>query len=321
MAGKQKNLYMIYKNGVEWTGWKDALGKTFRLKKSVKFYLTSHYQGINIVDDKKMVTYPESYALPPAYATMMEGAGVEIRYVSKPMATRGRGKNSGESQMTYSPSELVIRNGVFEVKKDQLDLYWWFTNHPRCETNPAYFVSDKEGKKKVNDDAVTLANQTYSHFIFRERNEELENEVSFDKEKAVIMAKHYIVNELTQKEAREIYKMFNEPDWEEASLARIKNYLLAKAGEDPKKFMEELDSEVRTYKSKVNEAVAAEIIFFDKLKKVWKFAGVGNNEKIMAVAKGDDPIITLAKHLQLKDSGELFESICAKVKEAEELAV
>lgn len=307
---------MIYKNGKEWTGWREELGKSFKLKKSVKFYLTSHYQGVKIVDKKKMITYPESLALMPIYTAMMGDGACEIRYVIKPMPVRS-GKKGGETAMGFSPTEIIFRNGVLEVRKDQLDLWYFLTNHPRCETNPQYFTKDG----KINENAVTLAVNAYSHFIFRERNEEREQEISFDREKAVIQAKHFIINEMTKEEAREIYKSYNEPDWEEATLSRMKNFLLAKAGEDPKKFMEELNSEVRTFKSKIHEAVQAEVIFFDLRLKVWKFSGVETTEPIMRVAKGDDHVLALAKFLQMKDNGAVYETICNKVLEAETAAV
>lgn len=306
---------MIYVNGKEDKTWMESLGRAFKLKKSVRFFLTSHYQGTQIVNDRPITTYPESFALPCLYIGIKEGAAVEVRYAIKQIAVRGK-KNEGNS-LDFSPGELVFRNGVLEVRKDQLDLYWFLINHPRCETNPAYF--DKAGK--VKDDAITVAMNTYSHFLFKERDEAKENEISFDAQKAVIDAQNFVVNKMSEKEARELYRLYNEPDWEEASIARIKNFLLVKAAEDPKKFTEEIDSEIRTYKAKVNEASAAEVIFFDGRKRVWKFSGIENaNNVIMAVAKGANETIALAKYLQLKDNGELWETLCAKVLEAEQLA-
>lgn len=305
---------MIYENSKEITTWKDELGKKFTFKGVRKFYLTSHYQGARIVDKKTVVTFTPEFGLEPFYTAIVGGAAVERRYLQKVVPVRGGKK--GETQIGYQPEKIIFRNGVLEVRANQLDLYWFLINHPRCETNPQYV--DKDGKPK--DDQMTLAMATYSHFLFKERNEVLEQEQTFDKQKEIIKAQNWVVNECTEKEARELYKLFGEADWEEATLARIKNYLLAKAGENPQKFMEELDSEIRTFKSKIGDAMQAEVIFFDKMKKVWKWSGV-KGESILAVAKGDDPIVKLAKHLQLKDNGELWEAICDKVKEAEEVAI
>lgn len=310
---------MIYKNNKEWTGddnWQAQLGKGFKLKKSVKFYLTPTYQGEKVVDDKRVVTYPESYALPPAYSGIMNGSAVEIRYVTK--ATVGREK--GVPTVVNMPDAIVFRNGILEVKKDQIDLYYFLTTHPRCETNTAYFTEGKDKKLHSDDAKVTMALSTFSHFIFKERNEVLEQEIAYNKQEAIVKAKSYIVNDLTKEEAVSIYKAL-ESDWDEdMPISRIKNFLLAKAEDDPKDFMDQLNSEVRTFKTKVNEAVAAEVIYFDKPKKAWFWAGPEGKGKILTVAKGQDATSTLVKHLRDVDSGELYEAIVSAVREKEEEA-
>ena len=312
---------MIYLNGKEWDGWKEELGKAFKLKKSTKFYLCSQYQGEKIVDDKKVVTYPESMMLPTAFTVIKNGVAVELRYVTKPTARIGKDKNP---TMEYGPEGVIFRNGTLMVKKNELDLYYWMVTHPRCETNREYFTEDSKGKLHADDSKVTLALSTFTHFIFRERNEVLEQEISYDKNAEIIKAKNIVVSELTEKEAFDIYKAYNEPDWDDPDLAisRVKNFLLAKAEIDPKEFLGQLDGDARTYKTKVTEAVSAEVLFFDKRKRQWKFAGPDNAEnKILVVSKGVDETKALIEFLRDKDSGELYDKISELVKAKEEEAL
>lgn len=310
---------MIYLNNKEWDEWKKVLGTGFKLPKSVKFYLTSQYQGSKIVNDKTVVTFPESYALPAAYTTIRDGGAVEIRYVTKPGVKRGSKDKSPE--LGYSPEHVIFRNGVLEVKKDQLDLYYFLTTHPRCETNLEYFTIGKDKKHHPDDAKITLALSSFTHFIFRERNEVKEQEIAYDKQKDIIKAKAYIVSDLTDKEARDIYKAYNEPDWDDPdlSVSRIKNFLLGKAETDPKEFMGQLDSDVRTFKTKVTEAVSADVIFFEKKGRKWKFAGPDSNDNhIVTVSKGVDETKALIEFLRDKDDGTVFAEISKRVKEAEE---
>lgn len=309
---------MIYLNNKEWSEWQNELGKAFKLTKSVKFYLTSQYQGEKIVNDKKVVTFPESYSLPTAYTTIKDGTAVEVRYVTKPTVKRGKDK---ELLTDYAPDGIIFRNGVLEVKKNELDLYYWLTSHPRCETNENYFTEGKDKKMHPDDAKITLALSSFTHFIYRERNEVIEQEIHYDKQAAIIKAKAYIVSELTEKEARDIYKAYNEADWDDPdlSLSRIKNFLLGKAESDPKEFMSQLDSDVRTYKTKVTEAVSAEVVFYEKKKRQWKFAGPDSKENhIISVSKGVDETKALIEFLRDKDNGEVYDEITKRVKEKEE---
>jgi hypothetical protein len=158
---------------------------------------------------------------------------------------------------------------------------------------------------------------SFSHFIFRERDEILEQELAYDKREAVIVAQSYIISSMTKQEIIAAYKNY-ETDWDEdMPQKRMKNFLMAKAEENPKEFMENLSEEVRTYKTKVNEAIAAEVIFFNKPKKFWAFTGGG--EKILTVIKGADPVTALVTYLRDKDSGEMLTAIeeAVKAKEAD----
>lgn len=296
---------MLLLNGKEWSGWQDILGKNFGKghKGSWKFYLTERYQGARKVNNQWIKTYPPDLALPSSYHTMIDGKLCQVQYV---VNTAG-GKIREGHELATMPNEIVFVNGMREVQADELELYFWLSRHPRNETNPAYFKRGEKGRMVVDEAKQLQALKKLNHFMFRERDEELEQELHYDKQAAVINATSFIVNNMTEKEAREMYRLYGEPDWTEDALPKIKNYLISKAQDDPKAFNEELNSDVRTIKTVVLAAKAAELIVFKVAKRQWVWGDSG--AVIISVARGKEEINELVQHLKNKDDGEIIKSL------------
>jgi hypothetical protein len=84
--------------------------------------------------------------------------------------------------------------------------------------------------------------------------------------------------------------------------------------------MENVNSEVRTIKTKVVEAINAELIHFDAKKGWWMWSGK-NGAKIIQVAKGQDNILALVRYINEKDDGALIAALEDKVIAAEQEVV
>ena len=270
--------------------------------------------GEKLVDGQRMKLYNPELSVEPFYTTMHGKEAAEFRYVFSSGAVAA--KKKGEVNVSFTPDFIVFTKGALQVKKDQLDLYWWLTHHPRNQTNPNYLTAD--GRKPDND-KISLALSHVGSFLFREKNEELEREVEYDKKALALSAQNHIINEMTEKEAREIYHIYDQSDSSTLSVKAIKNWLLGKAAEDPVDFMDQVRSDVRTIKAKVIDAITAQVIYFDKIKRAWKWSD--SKGVIYIVPKGQPEREALIKWFKEKDDGEMFKQLEGAVKDAETAAL
>jgi len=311
---------MLYLNEKQWDKkeWMVELSKHFDVKANKKkefaFHLTDHYRGVKYVDNKAVPTYPESLNYPMRYAMRMNGEDVQLRYAVNPSLVKPA--KGGGTTTVDDADRIIFNNGVFRVKADQLDLYLFMLLAPNNYTNPYYFNYEKrKGQPDLmvrNDEAVPTGVQ----MMFKEKNAELEQADAFDQARAKYTAENHIFSVLTEGECRELYKNYGEHDYAESTLKRIKNFLLGKASENPTLFMENVNSDVRTIKTKVVEAINAELIVFDSKSSWWKWTGP-KGERIIQVARGQDNILALVRYINEKDDGSLLAALEEKVIAAE----
>ena len=319
---------MLYLNNEVWDKkeWEKLLLEHYNPKDRKKEFVFNlnpgKYMGWKKVDNKSVPTWPADFNYEMQYTINLNGEDVTVRYATTPsrMSNVQKGKKDGKTfssqEVTHDMGKIVFDNGVFRVPAKQLDLYFFLMFSPNNETNPTYYRYDSHNKLVKDTDKWPQ----YPNWIFREKNDELEQAEAYDGAAALFEAQTYIHNGMSTKEAQDLYVLHEGGDRAEAELTpikTIKNFLLGKASQNPQKFLDELDGEIRTLKQKITEAKEAKVIHFDFRTGWWKWTGEANG-KICQVAKGQDENSVLLRYINQKDSGAILEALEGKIIAAEQ---
>lgn len=278
---------LVYKDGIPWDGYIDQLGKNFRLKQDVVFELSEEYSGYQNLDDKWVRMFPKYLGALIEYTFIDEqGRGSVLRYVE------GRGDNFnkiGNKITVFTPSVIEFIQGRITCRANNLALYFFLINHPDCSTNKIY--EGEAGKRRK------LARTR--PFVFKEINREKELESKISIKDTVIELQHDISKTILEKDLREMYAFYEQPNSQEVDIRTVKLFLLAEAERDPEKMKGVMKNASRSDYALVNDAQAAKVLDYYKNERLWKFAG--QTESICSVPTGINAKDYLVKWLKEND--------------------
>jgi len=288
---------MIYKNGVQWDGWKTET-KSVKPKGNFEFILSDNYKHYKEVTAGRMVPmYAPLMMIAPTYEFQdKDGSTCEIRYVEREAQNFTRGTGA-KTQVTgkFAPEVLEFLDGFLRFPKTKMDLYWFLMNHPDNSMNPAY-----------NTEYARLLHA--KPFIFYFKDKELEEEQAYRKEKLVSEAVVMASSGLTKVEARQVYLILNKSADHNASSRAIDLFLMSFARNNPEQFLAATKNDDRKFESSIKEAVAFKVIKYNPAVRYWRFVE-GDGDGFCPVPRGVNEVKALVEWFRKTDDGSTYKSL------------
>lgn len=286
----------LYRDGKSWDDFKKELGANFTLKAHVDFELSDSYSGFQLIDDKWVKMFPKYLGLPVEYTYVdKQNNACHIRYV----VSRGDNmhQGSGNKTLILTPNVIEFVNGRVRCDANNLALYFFLINHPDSASNSRY--EGEKGKQLLLTRGRPL--------VFREINREKDLEANSAKKDLIVEIQYILSKKTPEKDLREVYSFYGQPNSQTVDQRTIKLYLLDQASKEPEKMQKTLNDTGRSVGALVNEAINLKKIEYKKQDRFWKY--IDSTESICSVPQGVNSTDYLVQWLKENDTDGAVQSI------------